>query len=103
MIRSVILFTAKSSYADVSQIYPTGPPNRLSTPSSRTVGVFARECQVFHLTGLVVQHVCDPKVDANFQLEEAIQLEKTLMALMPLLLESDIFGKYCVALAITGR
>lgn len=82
-------------------IIPSGPPETLSTPSSTIIGVFARECQVSHLVGRVIRHVFDPTLDATFQEEEAVLLERTLLAFLPLLLEDGImFGKYCVALGI---
>jgi hypothetical protein len=61
----------------------------------------ARECQVSHLLGQVVRHVFDPTPDAVFHTNEAAQLERTLMALMPLLIEEQMFyGKYCAALGM---
>ncbi|KAF2495631.1 hypothetical protein BU16DRAFT_539560 [Lophium mytilinum] len=73
----------------------------LSTTSDVTVGQFARECQVSHLVGRVLRHVFDPTSDPAFQANEALQLERTLMAFMPLLMDEELqFGKYCAALGI---
>lgn len=53
---------------------------------------------------MVIRHIHEPTIDVEFQLEEALQLERTLMAFMPLLLEEGLmFGKYCVALGICSR
>lgn len=53
---------------------------------------------------MVIRHVHEPTIDVQFQLEEALQLERTLVAFIPLLLEEGVmFGKYCVALGICSR
>lgn len=74
----------------------------LSTPADITVGQFARECQVSHLMGRVLKHVYDPLVsDPAFNAQAASQLDRTLMAFMPLLMDEEIrFGKYCAALGM---
>ncbi|KAF2670636.1 hypothetical protein BT63DRAFT_371622, partial [Microthyrium microscopicum] len=72
------------------------PHATLYTSSDLSAGQFARECQVSHLSGRVIRHVFDPVHDADFRSEEAQQLERTLMAFMPLLMEDGAqFGKYC--------
>ncbi|PCH06618.1 Transcription factor [Penicillium occitanis (nom. inval.)] len=74
----------------------------LSTPAAFKVGQFARECQVSHLVGRVVRHVFNPISDPNFHADEAAQLERTLMSLVPLLTEEELkFRNYCGALAIS--
>jgi hypothetical protein len=57
---------------------------------------------VSHLTGRVLKHVFDPITsDPDFNIQQASQLERTLMAFMPLLIDEEIrFGKYCAALGI---
>ncbi|KAK0860466.1 hypothetical protein LTR91_006504 [Friedmanniomyces endolithicus] len=61
----------------------------------------ARECQASQLAGKVIRHIFDPTPDAAFQEQEAVQLERTLMALMPLLVEEELqFGNYCSAFGI---
>ncbi|KAH8807298.1 hypothetical protein F5884DRAFT_340117 [Xylogone sp. PMI_703] len=73
----------------------------VSTPATFMVGHFARECQVSHLVGRVVQHVFNPMSDVNFHSNEALQLERTLMSFLPILIEEELnFGKYCGALAM---
>lgn len=53
---------------------------------------------------MVIRNVYEPTINVGFQLDEALQLERTLMAFMPLLLEDGLmFGKYCVALGICSR
>jgi hypothetical protein len=69
-----------------------------------TVGPFARECQISHLMGRVLRHVFEPTSDAKFHAEEASQLERTLMAFMPLLIqEQSTYGMYCAALGMCGK
>jgi hypothetical protein len=76
----------------------------LSSPRETRVGQFARECQVSHLVGRVVRHVFDPTSDHRFHAEESFQLERTLLAFMPLLIEEQFeFGRYCAALGICSR
>lgn len=76
----------------------------LSTPSDIRVGPFARECQISHVVGRVIRHVFDPSTDANFQKEEALRLERTLNAFLPLLMEQEkIFGLFCAAMSLCSR
>lgn len=77
----------------------------LSAPADVTIGQFARECQASHLTGRVLKHVFDPLTsDAAFNAQAASQLERTLMSLIPLLMDEEIrFGKYCAALGMCTR
>ncbi len=76
----------------------------LSTPSDIKVGHFARECQISHLIGRVLRHVFDPTPDADFHAQEALQLERTLKAFMPLLVEEHTkYGLYCAALAMCSK
>jgi hypothetical protein len=87
-----------------ADIVPEAPRITLATPSSISVGQFARECQASHLAGRIVGHVFHPTSDQAFQSEEAVQLKRTLMALMPLLVEEERqFGKYCAALGICSN
>ncbi|KAL5314236.1 hypothetical protein ACEPPN_018661 [Leptodophora sp. 'Broadleaf-Isolate-01'] len=82
-------------------IVPDTTYHTLSTPSDITVGHFARECQISHLIGRVLRHVFEPASDPEFHAQEAMQLEKTLMAFMPLLIEEHSkFGLYCAALGM---
>ncbi|KAF2096245.1 hypothetical protein NA57DRAFT_79012 [Rhizodiscina lignyota] len=83
-------------------IPPTSPATPvLATPSDITVGQFARECQVSHLAGRVIRHVFDPTSDGEFQTKESLQLERTLLAFRPVLVEEELhYGKYCAALGI---
>ena len=86
------------------QIVPTTTVTTLATPYSVTIGQFARECQVAHLTGRVLCHVLEPTADQVFQVEESRQLERTLLAFMPLLCREELqFGKYCSALGMCSR
>lgn len=76
----------------------------LATSHDIRVGQLARECQVSHLAGRVVRHVFDPAADHDFQEQEAAQLERTLMALMPVLSAEELqFGRYCSSLGICSR
>lgn len=46
----------------------------------------------------------DPAEDLAFQADEAAQLERTMMAYLPLLGHRELeFGIYCAALSICGR
>ena len=68
------------------------------------VGQLARESQVSHLAGRVIRHVFDPTSDTAFHEEEALQLERTMLAFKPLLIEEQLqFGKFCSALGILIR
>jgi hypothetical protein len=71
------------------QLATSTKPAVLSTPHSTHVGQLARESQVGHLTGRVAQHVYDPASDLNFHVDEAAQLERTLKAFLPLLIEEE--------------
>ena len=82
----------------------TDSATTLGTAYDVRVGQFARECQVAHLAGRVIRHVYDPASDLSFQAEEAAQLERTLLALIPVLSEEELqFGRYCSALGICTR
>ncbi|OOQ84271.1 hypothetical protein PEBR_33966 [Penicillium brasilianum] len=77
------------------QTHPT-----IATPAPFRLGQFARECQVAHLVGRVVHHVFNPVSDAHFHEEEAIQLKRTLLSFLPLLIEEELqFSNYCGALS----
>lgn len=76
----------------------------LSTPFNITVGQLARECQISHLAGRVLRHIFDPIQDPRFSAEEALQLERTLKAYLPLLSNEELkIGKYCGAYGICNR
>jgi hypothetical protein len=86
----------------LSQVVTNTEKWTLATPSDVNVGQMARECQVSHLLGQVVRHIFDPTPDEAFHTNEAAQLERTLMALMPILIEEEFFyGKYCAALGMS--
>ena len=79
-------------------------PPTLETPFTTTVGQMARESQIAHIVGRVVQHVFGPVLDAGFRDEEALQLERTLKAYVPLLAEEELkIGKYCGAYGMCNR
>ena len=83
---------------------PTTSDATLSTTHDVRLGQLARECQVSHLGGRVVRHVFDPASDSTFQEQERSQLERTLMALMPILSAEELqFGRYCSSLGICSR
>jgi hypothetical protein len=77
----------------------------LATPSDISVGQMARECQVSNLAGRVVRHISDPEqLDREFYAHEAVQLERTLVAFIPLLAQEELkIGNYCGALGICTR
>lgn len=76
----------------------------ISTPAPFRVGPFARECQVAHLIGRVVQHVYHPVTDIDFRSREHAQLERTLKAFLPILIEEELeFSTYCGALGMCIR
>jgi hypothetical protein len=77
----------------------------LATPSDIRVGQMARECQVANLAGRVARHIYEPgSLESRFHAEEALQLERTLMAFIPLLAEEELkIGNYCGALGICTR
>ena len=69
-----------------------------------TIGQYGRECQVGHLAGRVLCHVLDPTADQSFHAEESRQLERTLRAFMPLLIQEEAeCGNYCAAIGICSR
>ncbi|KAK3117102.1 hypothetical protein LTR53_001831 [Teratosphaeriaceae sp. CCFEE 6253] len=73
----------------------------LATSYSIRVGQFARECQASNLIARVLRHIYDPSPDLRFQAEEAVQLERTLSAFCPVLMDEQVrFGKYCAALGM---
>ncbi|KAL7895535.1 fungal-specific transcription factor domain-containing protein [Trichoderma sp. SZMC 28014] len=73
----------------------------VSTPAPFRVGPFARECQVAHLMGRVVQHIYHPVADLEFRSRERFQLESTLKAFLPILIEEELeFSSYCGALGM---
>lgn len=55
--------------------------------------------------GRVLKHVFDPLTsDIAFNALAAEQLERTLLALMPVLMDEEVrFGKYCAALGMCTR
>lgn len=76
----------------------------LATPSGITVGQMARECQVSHLAGRVVRHIFNPTSDPSFNAEEALQLERTLIAFLSMLADEELkIGNYCGAFGICNR
>ncbi|KAE8445829.1 hypothetical protein EG329_012752 [Mollisiaceae sp. DMI_Dod_QoI] len=86
-----------------NMIPDTGPLN-LGTPSNIFVGPFARECQISHLIGRVLRHAFEPSSDLEFNTQEALQLERTMIAFMPLLIEEQAkFQFYCAALGMCSR
>jgi hypothetical protein len=79
-------------------------PPLLDTPVNITVGQMARECQISHLVGRVVRHVFSPTFDPDFNVEEGMQLERTLKAYLPLLAKEELrLGKYCAAFGMCNR
>ena len=83
---------------------PTTSDATLTTAHDVRIGQLARECQVSHLSGRVLRHIFDPTSDSSFQEQEASQLERTLMALMPVLAADELqFGRYCSSLGICSR
>lgn len=75
----------------------------LATPATVTVGQLARESQVLNLAGKVTRHVFLPTSDPSFNAEEAVQLERTLRAFLPLLAEEQLrIGNYCGAHGIAN-
>ena len=97
-----LMWSEASTPADLEDLITT-PPS-LDTPFSITVGQMARECQISHLAGRVVRHVFDPTSDPGFNTEEAIQLERTLKAYLPLLANEELkIGKYCAAFGTCNK
>lgn len=97
-----LLWSESSSIADLELLIDAAP--FLDTPFNITVGQLARECQIANLVGHVVRHVSDPVSDLSFNLEEAMQLERTLKAYLPLLSNEELkIGKYCGAYGMCNR
>lgn len=79
-------------------------PPSLETPLTTTVGQMARECQIAHLVGRAVRHIFNPTADVEFNADEAVQLERTMKAYLPLLAEEELkIGKYCGAFGMCNR
>lgn len=97
-----LLWSEGSTRADLEHLIDCAP--FLDTPFNITVGQLARECQISNLVGHVVRHVFDPVSDSRFTSEEAIQLERTLKAYLPLLSNEELkVGKYCGAYGMCNR
>lgn len=76
----------------------------LATSPDARIGTFARECQVSHHVGRVLRHVFDPVSDIEFYTEEVMQLERTLTAFLPILIEEQtLYGLYCAAFGMNCR
>lgn len=72
--------------------------------SAFEAGPFGRECQVAHLVGRVVQHVFEPVSDVEFLARESVQLERTLVAFLPVLVAEELkYYVYCSALSMCLR
>jgi hypothetical protein len=72
--------------------------------STLAIGEMMRESQVSQVAGCVVEHISRPISDPNFDAEEAVQLERTLKAFLPLLANKELeTGKFCGALGICNR
>ncbi|KAE9366738.1 hypothetical protein N431DRAFT_384656 [Stipitochalara longipes BDJ] len=67
-----------------SAIEYSGPLFTVTSPSSFSMGRFARFAQATYLLGRVLRHVSDRTVDPSFHDEEAAQLRRTLLALVKL-------------------
>ena len=86
------------------QVAPLAGIPQLNSPFNANFGQFARECQIANIAGRVCGHVFEPTSDHAFHTEEAAQLERTLLAYLPLLHQAELSnGRYCAALAITCR
>ncbi|KAH8820203.1 hypothetical protein F5884DRAFT_744563 [Xylogone sp. PMI_703] len=73
----------------------------LSTLSSVRVGPFAREAQVSYILGRVLKHVYEPTSDPDFDLNEAITLDRTLTSFRTLIPEEiDNCASYCGVIGI---
>lgn len=78
----------------------------LSSPTTLRMGRFARFAQAIYLLGRVLKHVSDRTDDQEFLHEEAIQLRRTIEALVLL---TDIEGsqsrrlEYCTQTALSYR
>lgn len=79
-------------------------PPCLDTPSYITLGQLARECQIAHIVGRLIRHMSYPTLDPEFNREECFQVERTLLAYIPLLAEEELrLGKYCSAFAMCNK
>jgi hypothetical protein len=97
-----LMWLEESASIDVDDLIARAPT--LETPTDHRVGQMARESQILHLTGRVIHHVFKPTADSSFNVEEAIQLERTLKSFLPLLADEELrIGKYCGALMICAR
>jgi hypothetical protein len=97
-----LLWAEGSDLADLNSSI-TAPPT-LDTPFNTRVGQMARECQISHLAGRVIRHVFEPLQDRDFNVEERLQLERTLTAYLPLLANEELeIGKYCGAFGVCNR
>jgi Fungal specific transcription factor domain len=97
-----LLWSESFRRADLEGLIEAAP--LLDTPFNITVGQLARECQISHLAGYVVRHVFEPVPDPHFNAEEALQLERTLKAYLPLLSNEELkIGKYCGAYGMCNR
>ena len=97
-----LLWSENLSPANLRAIISTAPI--LATPSGITVGQMARECQVSHLAGRVVQHIFSPTANTAFNNNAAIQLERTIKSFLPLLADEELeIGNYCGAFGICNR
>jgi hypothetical protein len=97
-----LLWSESPSRAYLERLIDAAPS--LDTPFNITVGQMARECQISHLVGHVLRHVFDPVLDPRFNTEEAVQLERTLRAYLPLLSNEELkIGKYCGAYGMCNR
>lgn len=86
------------------QIIPDTNTLMVSTPQDIRAASFSRECQNCHLIGQVLRHVYLPVSDPEFRETEALQLDRTLNALFPLLvLEEKTYGMYCAAISMCCR
>ncbi|KAK5064725.1 hypothetical protein LTR84_000559 [Exophiala bonariae] len=94
-----LLWSEISDMAEIEHVISSAPS--LDTPFDVRVGQMARECQISHLAGRVVRHVFDPLPDQDFNVEEGLQLERTLKAYLPLLANEELeIGKYCGAFGV---
>jgi hypothetical protein len=97
-----LLWSESSDQLDLENLTNNAP--LLSTPFSITVGQMARECQIASLAGHVVRHVFGPLTDPSFDIERAMQLERTLKSYIPLLSNEELsIGKYCGAFGMCNR
>lgn len=79
-------------------------PSVDDSASTLAIGEMLRESQVSQVAGCVVEHISCPTSDPNFDAEEAMQLERTLKAFLPLLADKELeTGKFCGALGICNR